>query len=75
MAEPVECRSDLDYADTPLAFQWEGQRLRIDEIVARWRTPQGNFFRVIAAGNQLFELFYDEVYEEWHIHLLMVSSR
>ncbi len=75
MAELVECRSDLDFADTPLALYWEGQRFKIDEIVARWRTPQGKVFRVKAAGNQLFELLYDEINDEWHIHLLMKSLR
>jgi hypothetical protein len=71
MAELVECRSDLDFADTPLALLWEGQRLKIIEIMARWRTPQGKGFRIKAASSQLFELFYDEVNEEWYIHLLI----
>jgi hypothetical protein len=75
MAELVECRSDLDFADTPLALHWEGRRLKIVEIVARWRTPQGKSFRVKSAGDQLFELFYDEVNEEWHIHLLIESLK
>ena len=71
MAELVECRSDLDYADTPLALHWGGRHLKIVEIVARWRTPRGKNFRVKTAEDQVFELFYNEVDEEWHIHLLM----
>ncbi len=70
MVDLVECRSDLNFADTPLAFYWEGRRLTIDEVLARWITPQGRGFRVRAGDNQSFELFYDEINEEWHIHIL-----
>jgi hypothetical protein len=70
MVELVECRSDLNYADTPLAFYWEGKRLKVDELLESWRTPQGKGFRVKAAGNQVFELFYDEGKDAWQIHVL-----
>jgi hypothetical protein len=70
MVELVECRSDLDYADTPLALYWQGQRLKIEEVMARWRTPQGKAFRVKTVGDYSFELFYDELKEEWYVHLL-----
>jgi hypothetical protein len=66
----VECRSDLNFADTPLALYWEGQRLGIEEILARWLTPQGRGFRVKAQGNRVFELFYNEQEEEWQIRSL-----
>jgi hypothetical protein len=70
MPDLVESRSDLNFADTPLAFYWEGQRLKVESILARWLAPQGRGFRVKAGGSQVYELFYDEVEEEWHIHVL-----
>jgi len=70
MVELVECRSDLNYADAPLAIYWEGQRLKVVELLASWCTPQGKGFRVKAAGDQVFELFYDEGKEAWQIHAL-----
>lgn len=70
MADLVECRSDLNFADAPLAFYWEGQRLKIEDILARWLTPQGRGFRVKVGGNHVYELFYNEVEEEWHIQIL-----
>jgi len=70
MLELVECRSDLNYADLPLAFYWHGRREKVDELLASWRSPQGKGFRVKAAGNQVFELFYDEEKDEWNIHAL-----
>lgn len=69
MAEQVECRSDLEYADTPLAFFWQGQRLEIEEVIARARTPRGKVFRVVTVGSGSFELTYDEVAEEWRIQI------
>jgi hypothetical protein len=69
MAELVECRSDLNYADTPLAFYWEGRRLEVEELLASWLTPQGKGFRVKAAEDQVFELFYDEGKDTWYIHV------
>jgi hypothetical protein len=70
MVELVECRSDLNYADMPLAFYWEGQRLKVDELLESWRTPQGKGFRVKAVGDQVFELFFDEAIDAWQIHIL-----
>ena len=35
----VECHSDTEYAETPLALTWEGYKYEIAEIVARWLDP------------------------------------
>lgn len=67
MAEQVECRSDLEYADTPLAFVWQGQRLEVEGVIARARTPRGKVFRVMTVGSGAFELTYDEIEAEWSI--------
>jgi len=70
MGDLVECRSDLNFADTPLAFYWEDQRLVVEDILARWLTPQGRGFRVKAGGDQQYELFYNEAEDEWRIRVL-----
>ncbi len=67
--ELVECHSGYAYADRPIAFQWEGDRLEIDEIEARWRIPGGLRFRVRVRDGRVFELFYGELYDEWRISL------
>ncbi len=66
----MECRSDLNYADTPLAFQWESRRLQVEEVLQRWRTPQGRGFRVKAGEGRVFELIYDEAKDQWQIRIL-----
>jgi hypothetical protein len=63
----VECRSDAEYAERPVAFFWQAQRLEIAEILSRWRTPDGKRFRVRTTDGQIFELFYDPAVDRWQI--------
>ncbi len=66
----VECLSDAEYADRPLALTWLGQRLEIAEIVSRWRGPNEKGFRVKTTGGQAFELIYRDISDDWHIQPL-----
>jgi hypothetical protein len=70
MAELVECRSDSDYAGRPVAVYWQGERLEVQEVLARWRTPGGIWFRVTAGRGQVFELCYDEGADAWRVILM-----
>lgn len=63
----VECRSEHEYAERPLALTWEGQRLEISQILARWRAPGEKRFRVRASDGRVFEMVYLEASDEWHI--------
>ena len=68
----VECRSDSEYAERPLAVYWQGERLEIVEIISRWRTPDGKWFRVRtqklpSKEGQIFDLFYNEMNAAWQI--------
>lgn len=63
----IECRSDTEYAERPVAFTWQGKRLEVVEISDRWRTPDGKGFRVRTADDHIFELFYQEMTCEWEI--------
>ena len=68
--DQVECRSDSEYADRPLALTWQGRRLEIAEILASWRGPGEKGFRVKTTDGQAFELAYRELPDEWHIQPL-----
>lgn len=68
MNDIVECHSDYEYAEKPVALTWKDQRLEISEIVERWRIPGAKCFRVRTTDGQIFELFYGELYDEWRIH-------
>lgn len=65
--EIVECRSDAEYADRPLALTWQGRRLEIAEVLASWRGPGEKGFRVKTTDGQAFELAYRELPDEWMI--------
>ena len=66
----VECLSDTEYADRPLAFNWQGQRLGIAEVFGRWRSPNGKGFHIKTADGQAFELIYQETPGDWQIRPL-----
>ncbi len=68
--ELVECHSGFTYAERPIALQWEGDRLEIEQIEDSWRIPGGRRFRVRVQDGRVFELFYGELYDEWRIHAL-----
>lgn len=68
MVDLVECHSEIEYPDRPVALYWQGQRLEITEILTDWRTPTGKSFRVLTRDNQVFELSYQETTAEWQIN-------
>jgi len=61
----VECRSDAEYADRPLAFTWQGRRLVIAEILARSHKPNEKGFRIKTTDGQAFDLIYREIPDDW----------
>jgi hypothetical protein len=68
--EAVECHSGYTYGERPLALHWEGERLVIREIEARWRVPDGRCFRVRTEDERVFELTYLERDDVWRLRLL-----
>ena len=67
MTDAVECYSGSAYGERPVAFQWQGQRLQVSEVLERRRTPDGKKFQVRSSAGQLFELFYREHDDTWLI--------
>jgi hypothetical protein len=65
--ERVECHSGYTYGERPVALYWEGERLLIVEIQARWRLPDGRKFRVRVEDDRIFDLYYIEQDDEWRI--------
>lgn len=66
-AELVECMSGAAYGERPLALQWEGKRLEVEQVLTQWRSPGGKGFRVQTRGGQIFEVYYDESSDAWQI--------
>lgn len=70
MGTRVECYSGSEYAEYPRAFDWQGRRLEVAQILHRWRTPPGKTFRVLAADGQVYDLGYDEMSQAWQVGLV-----
>jgi hypothetical protein len=68
MADMVECYSSARYAERPVAFVYEGQRLKVERILNRRRLPGGISFTVLTQ-DRAFELYYDELEDQWSISL------
>jgi hypothetical protein len=66
-SDQVFCRSGHEFAERPTAFIWEGERLQIDELVARWRTPYGKRFLVRIDDNRIFTLIFFESSASWQV--------
>ncbi|HMD89337.1 MAG TPA: hypothetical protein VKF38_09260 [Anaerolineaceae bacterium] len=66
----VKCYSGYQYAERPLAFDFGGQRLEVAVIEAEWRKPNGHGFRLSTKNGLKFELFYDELLDEWQVNPL-----
>ena len=67
MPESVECHSGYTYGERPVAFQWEGARLEVDEVMTQWRSPEGRQFCVRTGDGRIFELVYREHSGKWLI--------
>ena len=63
----VECHSEFEYAQRPVAFRWQGERIQIDEIVSQWRTPTGKSFQVSTEDGRAFKIIFTEHTEQWDI--------
>lgn len=70
MVDLVECRSDFEYAQRPVAFYWQGQRLEVIELISQIQTPAGYSFRVRSEEHGIFELNYDLITDQWSVQQL-----
>jgi hypothetical protein len=63
----VECFSGHTYAQRPVAFVWQGERLEVSEVEAEWHTAEGKRFWVLTSAGERFELYYLTAEDEWTI--------
>lgn len=67
MLDLVECHSGSGYGERPRALYWQGERLEIEAVQQRWRTPSARCFRVRTVQDQVFELCYQEHRDQWQV--------
>jgi hypothetical protein len=64
----VQCYAGSTYPEKPRAFDWEGCHYVVEDILRRWREPQGFGFIVrCSQGSEVFSLFYRIEDDDWQI--------
>jgi hypothetical protein len=63
----VNCHSGYAYAERPVTFHWEGERLEIRSIIAEWQTPVSKHFRISTIDERIFEIVYDLAGDVWEV--------
>ncbi len=66
-AETVHAYAGSRYPERPRSFEWEGQRRRVERVLAEWRTPEAHCFRVRCVDGALFEMCYRPKDEAWDL--------
>lgn len=67
MSDQVACHAGYAYAERPQAFHWEGQRHKVERVLAQAIRPEGKWFRVLSGDGQIFELLYSPFLDRWEI--------
>jgi hypothetical protein len=70
MSDQVECRSDFEYPQRPVAFYWHDQRLEVAEVLSQNRNPVGYTFLVCNESLGIFKLDYDIHTDQWYVKQL-----
>jgi hypothetical protein len=67
VSDIVHCHSAFRYAEKPVSFNHEGRTHHINQILAQWKTEKGYLFKVLAEEIHPYQLYYDEILDEWQI--------
>ena len=61
----VECYAGHTSPQRPVALWWQGQRLVVIAVRSEARLPEGKRFLVETAGEQVFEINYNQPGDTW----------
>jgi len=63
----VICYSGAFYAQHPVAFFAEGQRLEVSGVETEWASPSQRGFKVRTEDGRRFKLIYNETEDQWQV--------
>lgn len=61
----VSCYSGYKYGERPYSFLWRGKVLKVACVEKEWLEPEGRFFRVLTEDEDVYELCYNEMEDQW----------
>jgi hypothetical protein len=65
--DDVICHSGHTYAERPVAFFAEGQRLEVDGVETEWASPAQRGFKVRTQDGRRYKLIYDQFEDQWQV--------
>jgi len=71
----VEARFDEDGSLTPIAFTWQGQKLRISDVGRRWTEDNVRHYLVMTSAQETFELCFDVSTLRWRIARIWARAK
>ncbi len=63
----VTCYSGHSYAQRPMSFVWRDKEYNVSQIEDEWLEPGWRFFKVITYDEELCQLCYNEILDQWWI--------
>ncbi len=61
----VECYSGYKADEKPISFILDGKKLMVEKVIDQWRSPEFDYFEVLADDGKGYLLRNDERNEEW----------
>ena len=71
----VECYSGYRADERPVSFISGGRKLVVDRIIDRWRSPDSEYFKVLANDGKVYLLMHDTVKDRWVLEKVLESVR
>ena len=61
----VECYSGYKADERPVSFITGDKKLMIDKIIEQWRSPDAEYFKVLADDGKGYLLVHDNINDGW----------
>lgn len=67
----VECYSGYRADERPLSFIYGGRRLMVDRIIDQWRSPDSEFFKVLADDGKCYTVIHNNEKDNWVLEKIL----
>ena len=61
----VECYSGYRADERPVSFISEGKKLMVEKIIEQWRTPDADYYKVLAHNGKGYLLVHEIIKDAW----------
>lgn len=61
----VECYSGYKADERPVSFISDGKKFMVERIIKQWRSPDYDYFNVLANDGKGYLLAHDNIKDDW----------